>query len=46
MTMLKSRLPVYFLLFGGALRIATLGSAAIWYDEAVTLLTNELEVKK
>jgi len=37
MTILKSRLPVLFLLAGAALRIATLGSAAIWYDEAVTL---------
>jgi hypothetical protein len=37
MTMLKSRLPVIFLLFGGVLRFATLGSAALWYDEAVTL---------
>lgn len=37
MTMLKSRLPVLFLIAGSILRIATLGSAAIWYDEAVTL---------
>jgi hypothetical protein len=37
MTILKSRLPVIFLLFGATLRIATLGAAAIWYDEAVTL---------
>jgi hypothetical protein len=37
MTILKSRLPVFFLLLGAALRIGTLGYAAIWYDEAVTL---------
>ena len=37
MTMLKSRLPVLFLLAGAMLRICGLGSAAIWYDEAVTL---------
>jgi hypothetical protein len=37
MTILKSRLPFLFLLAGAILRIATLGSAAIWYDEAVTL---------
>jgi hypothetical protein len=37
MTMLKSRLPCLILLFGAVLRIATLGSAALWYDEAVTL---------
>src|SRR5664280_1053774 len=37
MTILKSRLPILFLLAGSVMRIATLGSAAIWYDEAVTL---------
>ena len=37
MTMLKSRLPVIFLIYGAILRIATLGSAAIWFDEAVLL---------
>jgi uncharacterized membrane protein len=42
MTTLKSRLPIIFLLFGGAIRIVTLGSAAIWYDEAVTLYRTTL----
>ena len=37
MTILKSRLPALFLISGALIRIATLGSAAIWYDEAVTL---------
>jgi|ERR1035437_3193650 hypothetical protein len=37
MTILKSRLPILFLFSGAVLRIATLGSSAIWYDEAVTL---------
>ena len=37
MATLKSRIPILFLLVGAVLRIVTLGSAALWYGEAVTL---------
>lgn len=37
MISLKSRLPLLILALGALLRAATLGSAALWYDESVTL---------
>jgi len=37
MSKFLSKLPALILSIGAILRIATLGSAAIWYDEAVTL---------
>jgi hypothetical protein len=36
MTTLKSRLPPLILFLGAVLRAATLGAAALWYDESVT----------
>ena len=44
MSIFKSRLPVLCLLFGAIIRIATLGSAALWYDEAVTLYRTSLPI--
>jgi hypothetical protein len=37
MSNFKSRLPLLILTLGAILRAATLGSAALWYDESVTL---------
>ena len=44
MALLKSRIPVLFLISGALIRITTLGSAAIWYDEAVTLYRTSLPI--
>lgn len=42
MTSLKSRLPLLLLTLGAILRTVTLGSAALWYDESVTLYRTSL----
>jgi hypothetical protein len=37
MSAIKSRIPLLILLAGAVIRTATLGSAALWYDESVSL---------